>query len=221
MKKIRILFAEDHEMVRNGIKLMLTSQKLFQAEITDAADGVEAIQLATKNTYDLFLLDINLPLKNGIDVIHFIKAKLDDPKILVLTMHNEDYVIKEALDAGARGYILKSSGIEELTRAIMTVSNGSKYYSNEVTQIILDGKSQFAQENISEKLKPLQNKFRLTFRELELLKFIAEGYTDKQLAEKFNISVRTAGNHRFNISKKMKVRSSVELASIALRFGMV
>jgi DNA-binding NarL/FixJ family response regulator len=220
MKTIKILFAEDHKMVRNGIKLMLTSQNSFIPEIDDAKDGQEAISMALKKNYDVILLDINLPIKNGISVTKYLISKLGKIRILALTGHQEDFVIQQMIDAGALGYILKNSGLEELTKAILTVANFKKYYSNEIAQSIINKSSP---ENRQSKNKlgsiPLNN--NLSTREKEILKFIAKEYTNIEIGERLNISPRTVGNHRNNLLQKLQVKNSVGLAMYALKNGIV
>lgn len=222
MKKIKILFAEDHELVRNGIKLMLSAQKSFKAEITEAADGVEAIQKACTKQFDIILLDISLPLRNGIDVATILNSKLKDPKIIMLTMHNDDYMIQKALKANIMGYVLKSAGIEELVNAILSVYAGKKYYSNDVSQIIINGKNH-PDENIMEQKSSdnMKEFYKLTKRELEILRHISTGATDRELAEIFSISSRTAGNHRSNLLHKLNVKNSIELVAVAIKTGLV
>jgi DNA-binding NarL/FixJ family response regulator len=222
MKTIKILFAEDHEMVRNGIKLMLASQRSFIADIDEASDGVEAILKATSNKYDVILLDINLPYKDGINVSKILHSKLERPRIIALTMHKEDYIIKEMINAGVLGYILKSSGLEELVKAILTVYDYNRYYSNEVSQIIIDTTLKGTEKTSVEKHAYLSKAdFDLTKRELQILRFIAGGSTDKEIAEIFQISSRTVGNHRHKLVHKLRVKNSIELASFAVKNGLV
>ena len=130
MKTIKILFAEDHEMFRKAIITSIKQQTLFKTKIFEAKDGAEAIDISSKNDIDLFLLDISLPKFDGITLSKLLFEKYTAPKILALSMHNEDYMIRQMLDVGVLGYVLKNSSIEELSRAILTVSEGKKYYSN-------------------------------------------------------------------------------------------
>jgi DNA-binding NarL/FixJ family response regulator len=219
MKTINILFAEDHEMVRNGIKLMLNSQNSFVAQIDEAKDGQEAIQMALEKRYDVILLDINLPIRNGIEVAKFLNSKLGEIRILALSSHNEDFVIKQMIDAGALGYILKNSGLEELTKAILTVFNFKKYYSNDVAQTLINKSTQDEKE-FNQELTSIPLNHNLSNREIEILKHIAEGSTSIEIGEQLNISPRTVGNHRNNLLQKLQVKNSVGLARYAIKNGL-
>lgn len=222
MKTIKILFAEDHEMVRNGIKLMLANQKSFLAQIDEASDGIEAVFKATTNNYDIILLDINLPHKDGMSVAKILNAKLDRPRIIALTMHKEEYIIKEMISSGVLGYLLKTAGIDELVKAVLAVYDYNKYYSNEVSQIIINNSKRSTEKAIPEiQTFLVKSEFDLTKREMQILKFIAGGSTDKEIAEIFQISSRTVGNHRHNLVHKLQVKNSIELASFAVKHGLV
>ena len=221
MKKIKILFVEDHEMVRNGIKLMLNNQSAFQVEIEEATNGSEAVHLASKNNYDVILLDINLPKMDGVKVAKLLCSKNDSTRILALTTHKEDFIIKQMLDAGALGYILKNSGLEELTKAILTVFNGKPYYSNDVSQVLIKNTKGISngEGREGQYISPFKN--NLTARELEILKHIALEYTNKEIGEKLNISERTVGNHRYKLIQKLQVKNSIGLATFAVKNGLV
>lgn len=215
-KILNILFAENHEMVRNGIKLMLAKQShFFEAIIDDASNGVEALFKAQKNQYDVLLLDINLPLKTGIEVCRALKDKAIAQNVIFLTMHKELYMVKSALESGAQGYIVKDSGIGELTQAILTVSQGKKYYSNEIAQMLLDTEQQGDQK------KAIVQIGNLTEAEIAVLALIVRGFTDKDIGRELNISPRTAGNRRYKLILKLGVKNSIELAAEAVRKGIV
>ena len=218
METIKILFAEDHDMVRNAIGILLSDQNYFEADIDEAEDGAEAMQLASKKDYDIFLLDINLPKKDGISLTKFLRNKYSDAKVLALTSHNEDFMIRQMLDAGALGYVLKNSSIDELARAIQTVGRGEKYYSNDVAQIIINGatNTKTMEEESEFKLRD-----SLTKREIQILKCIAKEMTDAEIGEELNISPRTAGNHRTKLKNKLHVKNSVGLGVFAVRNGLI
>lgn len=220
MKTIKILFAEDHEMVRNGIKLMLNSQSTFIPEIDEAKDGPEAIQMALEKNYDVILLDINLPIKNGISVAKFLGAKLGKIRILALTSHKEDFVIKQMIEAGALGYILKNSGLEELTKAIVTVYGFKKYYCNEVAQSLIN-KPRTNIKSMPSKIDEIPLNNALSQREMQVLKFIANEFTNNEISEKLNISPRTVGNHRTHILQKLQVKNTAGLVSYAIKNGII
>jgi DNA-binding NarL/FixJ family response regulator len=220
MKTIKILFAEDHEMVRNGIKLMLKSQNSFVAEIEEATNGQEAIDLAIKNHYDVILLDINMPIKNGVEVTKFLISKLGKIRILALSSHKEDFVIKQMIDAGALGYILKNSGLEELTKAILTVFGFKKYYSNEISQSLISN-SEVEPKDIEIKIPTTLLQHNLSKREVEVLRLISQEFTNSEIGELLNISPRTVGNHRNNLLQKLQIKNSVGLAMYAVKNGIV
>jgi DNA-binding NarL/FixJ family response regulator len=138
MEKLKILLADDHAVVRNGIKLMLSQQKTFFPIIEEAEDGEEAISKAQKENYDVILLDINMPKINGIGVTKALLKKNKKIKILALTMHKEEFIIRQMIAAGALGYLLKNTGLDELTKAILTVASAQRYYCNEASQAIIN-----------------------------------------------------------------------------------
>ncbi len=219
MKKIKILFAEDHELVQNGIKLMLDKQNKFKAEIDTVKTGNEAIKMALSKNYDVILLDINIPEKTGLEVTKILTKKLPGIRILALTSHNEHFIIKQMVEAGVLGYILKNSGIEELTNAIDTVNSYKRYYSNEVAQILINSSSTTSavQKDAQKKKMPLlQN---ISPREMQVLKFITQELTTNEIAKCLSISPRTAANHRNNLLQKLDVKNSIGLAKFAIKTG--
>jgi DNA-binding NarL/FixJ family response regulator len=222
MKTIKILFAEDHEMVRNGIKLMLSNQTNFKAEIEEAVDGADVIHKATKNNYDVIILDINLPKHDGIYITKLLKSKNNHVKILALTMHMEDFVIRQMIEAGVLGYISKTSSIEELSKAILTVNNFDKYYSNDVAQILLNKTKKLSNKSYQDlNDQNIITNTTITQRELEVLKYIALEYTNKEIGDKLNISERTVGNHRNKLIQKLLVKNSIGLATYAVKNGLI
>jgi len=221
MKTIKILFVEDHEMVRDGIKLMLENQNSFIADIDEAVDGREALEKAGKNKYDVILLDISLPFHDGVYITKYLTSRINHVRILALTMHKEDVIIREMMEAGALGYILKNSGIDELTRAILTVFKFENYYSNPIAiSLIKNNKININNPNETSPIKNIINN-NISQRELEVLKLIALEFTNKQIAEKLKISERTVGNHRNKLIHKLLVKNSIGLATYAVKMGLV
>ncbi|MCB0479561.1 MAG: response regulator transcription factor, partial [Crocinitomicaceae bacterium] len=184
----------------------------------EAKDGAEAMFLSTKKEYDVYLLDINLPKKDGISLTKYLKLKNNNAKILALTSHNEDYMIRQMLDAGALGYILKNSDIEELVKAIQSVSRGELYNSNDVWKILMSGNNP---TNPIEESSEFKLRESLTKREIQILKLIAQEMTDAEIGDELNISKRTAGNHRTKLKSKLQVKNSVGLGLYAIRYGLV
>ncbi len=220
MKKIKILLADDHDVVRNGIKLMLAQQKSFIPVFTEANDGEDVINKVAAEKFDIILLDINLPKKDGISVTKSLTAKYKDIKILALTMHKEDFVIKKMIDAGALGYLLKNTTIEELTKAIIAVSESKKYFTNEVAQVLLTGKLNNTHKNVPIEL-PAEFNSTLTKREKEILYLIASEFTSAEIAKNLFISKRTVDVHRNKILTKLNLKSTAAIVKYAMQNGMV
>ncbi|MBL4652444.1 MAG: response regulator transcription factor [Flavobacteriales bacterium] len=222
MKTIKILFAEDHEIVRDGIKLVLGNQSMFKAEIDEACDGIEAVEMAYKKNYDIILLDINLPKRNGITVTKILKNNIKRVRILALSMHNEDFIIQQMIEAGALGYVLKNSTAEELITAIMAVATFGKYYCNDVTHALksnLDKPIEHIEDWELNEYIPLQK--HLSKREVQILKLIAQEFTNNEIAEKLKLSHRTVGNYRNKLLHKLQVKNSIGLGTFAVRNGVI
>ncbi|MES2568099.1 MAG: response regulator transcription factor [Bacteroidota bacterium] len=224
MKSIKILLADDHLVVRNGIKLMLSQQKSFNAIIEEAEDGDEVIKLAGRTKYDVILLDINLPKIDGIAVSTILLKKDKTIKILALTMHNEEYMIKQMISAGALGYLLKNIGLDELTKAIITVNAGNKYYCNEAAQILINinNSGNSKELNLSEKTKSQKTReIALSSREKEVIMYIAKEFNSAEIAEELYISKRTVEGHRKNIIAKLNLKNSAGIVKYAIQNGLV
>lgn len=211
-KFVNILIADDHSMVRNGIKLMLHQQNYFVPNVTEASDGKEVIELAREQEFDVILLDISMPKIDGITIIRKLKALNKSIRILALTMHKEENIIKQVLEAGALGYILKSSGLEELVKAINTVKRNERYFSNEVAQIL------FEEKKIKKSLSGME--LNLSNREMQILSMIVKEFTNQEIAEELSISKRTIEGHRKTLMKKLNVKSSIGLVKYALKNGI-
>ena len=207
-KPLKILIADDHKMVRNGVRLMLESQKVFKTIITEASNGFEVLHFLEKEQFDVVLLDISMPEMDGIVTLKKIKSKSIKVPVIMMTMHNEENVINKAVELGACGYILKNSGIDELVKAIQSVINRERYFSNEVSQILIKG--------INKKVKTTKNEV-LSDRELEVLVLIVRELTNKEIAEKLNLSYRTVEGHRIHIMEKLNLKSTIGLVKYALK----
>lgn len=221
IKKIRILLADDHVVVRNGIKLMLSQQKSFIPVIEEAGDGEEVIQLVNQNNFDVILLDISLPNHNGINIAKLLMKRNTSTKILALTMHKEEFVIKQMISAGALGYLLKNTGLDELTKAILTVSSSSRYYCNEASQVLISNtKNDLI---ISNKPNNLTADYQNTLsnREREVMMLIVKEFNSVQIAEKLFISKRTVDTHRKNIISKLNLKNTAGLVKYALQNGFL
>jgi DNA-binding NarL/FixJ family response regulator len=220
MKKLKILLADDHAVVRNGIKLMLTQQKSFTPIIEEAEDGEEVMVKAKKDIYDVILLDINLPKLNGIAVTKSLTKKSKNTKILALTMHKEDFVIKQMVAAGALGYLLKNTSLDELTKAILTVASSQRYYCNEASQAIINSalKETPASKNINSTID--YNRV-LSNREKEIMIYIAREFSSTEIANKLFLSKRTVDGHRKNIITKLDLKNTAGIVKYAIQHDIL
>lgn len=219
MEKIRILLADDHVLVRKGIITMLESEDDLEV-VGEANNGVEALEL-TKNIHpDLLILDIRMPEMNGLEAADKLRELNIDTKALILSMHDSDDYVLQALQAGAYGYLLKDTEKNEFIKAIHQVHQGNKYFSGAVSNALaaqLLG-SKKAETTIT---TTQENKYNLTRREKEILGLIIDGKQNKQIAETLNKSIRTIETHRFNIMKKLGVNNAVDMVNKALKEKLV
>lgn len=207
MSKIRILIADDHQMFRAGIINLLKNEPEFEIA-GEASEGDEAVRLAVCLKPDVVLMDINLPVLDGISATIQIIAENPESKILVLTSFEDEEFILKMLKAGARGYILKEAPFEELVLAVKTIAKGSSYFTKEISAKL------FARLEQSEKIsqnRAAQEKMNLTKRELEVLEYVATELTNKEIAAMLFISPRTVETHRRNLIHKLKVKNTAGL----------
>ena len=216
MSKTRILIADDHQMFRAGIVNLLEKETDFKIA-GEATEGEEAVRLALELNPDVILMDIDLPVLDGISASVEIVEKNPEAKILVLTsFENEDYILR-MLRAGAKGYILKDAPFEELVLAIKTISIGSSYFTKEISAKLFARLQQT--EPLTSSTVPAKTRC-VTNRELEILKYVAEGLTNKEIASKLFISPRTVETHRRNIIQKLKVKNTAGLVKYYLEHFM-
>ncbi|PWJ44763.1 response regulator transcription factor [Sediminitomix flava] len=212
-KQIRIILVDDHTVVRDGIKLLLSQHQELKV-IGEAANGEEALELYNQTTPDLVVMDIRMPVMNGLEATRQLVMHDPSAKVLILSMHNDDDYILHAVRNGASGYILKDANKDELIRAIRSVADGKKFYSGDISGILIKELTSpnIAQMPVAEEENSIEAlAAELTKREKEILKHVAEGKSSKDIAVELNKSARTIETHRFNIMKKMKVNSTVEL----------
>jgi DNA-binding NarL/FixJ family response regulator len=211
----RIVIAEDHTILREGLRALLASDPEFDV-VGDAEDGLEAIKSVKSLNPDVVIMDLSMPKMNGVGAIKEIKRVAPDTKVVVLTVHrNEEYILA-SFQAGADGYVLKHAGHEELVSAIRTVLKGQPYLSPAVSAVVLEAYLE-GQKGLSCPSLPRA----LTARETEVLKLIAEGYRNKQIADLLDISVKTVERHRANLMKKLDLHSGATLAAFALEKGII
>lgn len=220
-RKIKILIADDHSVVRNGIKLMLSQQRAFVPEVGEAGDCDEIIAEVERANYDIILLDINLPGKNGISIAKFLLKKKPSTKILALTMHSEEFIIKQMISAGALGYLLKSTSLDELTKAILTVSSGSRYFCNEASQVLINDSINTISSPNSHYNLSIDYRSVLSNREKEVMFLIVKQFSSAQIAEKLFIGKRTVDTHRKNIIAKLNLKNTAGIVKYAYEHGIL
>jgi len=213
MSKIKILIADDHKILRQGIRSLLAPQPDFEV-IGETADGPETLKETFKLKPDVVLMDIGMPNLNGFEATRQIKKKLPEVKVLVLTMYLDDEYVLQALQSGASGYVLKDVAVEELVTAIRAVNNDQYYLSPSISRTVIDAylrKTEKGEKESSE---------LLTAREKEIVQLIAEGYTNKEIAAKLYISVKTVDAHRSHIMEKLDIHDVALLVKYAIRKGI-
>ncbi|TXG35295.1 response regulator transcription factor [Seonamhaeicola maritimus] len=221
MDKIKVVLADDHELVRDGIKALLEDQNGVEV-IDEASDGKEALEVIARSKPDVLIVDIRMPEMNGIEVVKTLNDNGAGIRTLVLSMHDsEEYVVK-SIQAGADGYLLKGASKEEFLKALNKVASGGKYFSGDVSAIIMNN---FVSGNASAPVAPKKElselPFKLTKREKQILSLVLELKNNKDIAEELEISKRTAEVHRFNLMKKLEVSNLKELTDKAKEFQLI
>lgn len=207
MSSIRVLLVDDHPLVRDGIRSRLEQEEGIEI-VGEVSNGQEALEKALEFNPNVVLMDVTMPVMNGLEAAERFKEEFPDIKILMLSMHDNREYITQVMQSGAKGYILKDVSSNEMVSAIQAVNSGKTYYSSGVTDILL---------NQGEKEKQVP----LTEREQTILKLLAEGSSNKHVARELDISVRTVETHRRNIKRKLEVKSSAGLVKFAIEHGLV
>jgi two-component system, NarL family, response regulator NreC len=206
---LKILLADDHAVVREGLRVLLEREGFtFSAE---ASDGREAIQLCEKHKPDIAVLDLAMPLLNGIDAAREIIKANSKIKVILLTMHTEDHLVLESLRAGVTGYVLKTRASSELVQAIRAVSKGEMYLTQSISRTIVQ--AFLNKDDVPDR--------SLSDRERQVLQLVAEGKTTKELATILGISAKTAESHRSNIMDKLDIHDVAGLVRYAIRTGII
>ena len=205
---IHVLVADDHGIVRSGVRMLLDQQEGMRV-VAEAEDGVEAVELALKHKPDAAVLDVSMPRMTGIQATHEIKQHLPDTAVVLLSMHDDQRYFYEALKAGAAGYVLKRSADSQLVEAVRAALRGEPFMSP------------VAEEELIRNWLEEGADGTLTQRELEVVKLIAEAYTNKQIAQTLNVSEKTVESHRGNVLSKLGMRDRVELVRYAIRRGLI
>jgi two-component system, NarL family, response regulator NreC len=206
---IRVVLADDHTLVRQGLKSLLEREK-FQV-VAEASDGQEAVALAEGHHPDIAVIDISMPILNGIDAAREMGRSCPKTKTILLTQHDEDQYVSEALEAGVKGYVLKSQAANDLLQAIQQVSRGQVYLSPGVSRALME----------AYRTKSGKSGDRLTLRERQVLQLIAEGKSTKDIASLLGISVKTAESHRTRLMHKLDIHETASLVRYAVRQGIV
>ena len=214
-EKGRIVIAEDHTILREGLRALLSSQENLEV-VGEAGDGREAIRQVEELTPDLILMDLSMPKMNGVEAIREIKRRVPETRILALTVHKAEEFILEVLQSGADGYIPKDASANELMMAINSILMGKRYLSPSVSNVVIEG--YLESRRTSESITPWD---KLTKREREILKLVAEGHKNKDISDYLCISVKTVEKHRANLMKKLDLHSAAALTAYAMERGLI
>jgi DNA-binding NarL/FixJ family response regulator len=215
-KKLRIIVADDHELVHRGIRDLLQDQRGWKV-VGVAADGREAVEKVKKLKPDIAILDISMPEVDGLEATRRIREETRDTQVLVLTMHESDQMVRRVLEAGARGYVLKSDMAMQLVKAVKGVARGKTSLTPKVSEIVLEG---FLKVSAESKEKA-HSKAQPTPREKEIIWLLAEGKANKEIASRLGITARTVETHRARIMMKMGFRAITDLIHFAIREKIV
>ncbi len=210
---IKVLIADDHQLFREGLVNLLSSVPKIEV-IEQAKDGKEAVEKTIKLKPDVVLIDINMPLMNGIEATKMLKEKLPELKIIAVSMHSDRQYVKGILEAGADGYLLKNCTYKQLTEAILSVNVGKKILSEDITELVIKG--------YLDPIKPdAEGLDELSEREMEILKLFAEGKSTREISDKLFISVKTVGTHKQHILSKLNLKNSTDIIKFALKHGLI
>lgn len=210
MKKIRVLVADDHKILRESLVILLQQKENIEV-VSEAADGHEAMNQALRLRPDIVILDISLPRLNGLEVAANLKNQGPGIKVIILTMHKNEEFVRRAYEAGVVAYLLKENALDELLRAIEVVAGGGVYISDKIAPTIISG---FLGNARSDRVNP---KEPVSLREREVLQLLAEGHTNKEIADVLSLSLKTVETHRANIMRKLSFRSITDLVLYAVR----
>ncbi len=210
MNPITVILADDHQIVRNGIKALLENEGGIQV-IDEASNGKEALEKCRQSQPDVLIVDIRMPEMNGIETVKNLPNFSASTKALVLSMHDDEEYIIQSIEVGAAGYLLKDSSKEEFIKAIDTVSEGEKYFSGDISSILVNNYLTIKNRPVQSQLIADDEQYHLTKREKEILHLLYEGVNNKEIAKQLGKSIRTIETHRFNIMKKLGVNSALEL----------
>jgi DNA-binding NarL/FixJ family response regulator len=213
MESVRILLVDDHAVLRDGVRMVLESQPGFRV-VGTTENGRDAVRLVEDLKPDIAVLDIAMPEMNGLDATRAIRGCCPDTQVVILSMHEGEEYLREALRAGAAGYVLKRAAAKELVGAIQRVCHGESYLDPALTRTLIS-------DYVRQVERGDEPPDALTERELEVLKLVAEGFTNRQIALKLNISIKTVQTHRANLMDKLNLHDRTELVRYAIRRGLI
>jgi len=208
---IRVLIADDHGIVRGGLRLLIDRQHDMQV-VAEAAHGIEAVELALRERPDICVLDVAMPRMTGLQATHEIRAHAPDIAVLLLSMHDDERYLFEALQAGAAGYVLKQEADQALLSAVHAVMRGEPFMTNAAEHSLV---REWMADDSTGPVEPL------TPREREVLKLIAEAHTNREIGELLHLAEKTVESHRANLLRKLGMRDRVELVRYAIRRGLI
>ena len=215
VKKIRILLADDHNVMRKGLRLLLESQPGFSV-VGEASDGHQAVEQAEATKPDVVVLDIGMPRLSGTEAAQRIGELLPGTSVIILSMHSDEGYVMRALKAGAKGYLLKDAAEGDLVEAIRAVGNGKTFFSSEISKMLVED---YVREI---RTRGVEDSYELlTSREREILHLLAEGKSNKDIASALNLSPYTVETHRRNLQEKLNLHSFAELILYAVRKGLI
>lgn len=215
MRKIRIVLADDHKLMRSGLRVLLEQQTDLTV-VGEASDGREAVAMVASQKPDVLVMDIGMPSLNGIEAAAQIVQSHPEISIVMLSMHSDESYVLRALKAGAKGYLLKDSAEADLIRAVHSVAEGKSFFSPAVSKVLLDDYVRKLKRSGTDDPYDL-----LTPREREVLQLVAEGKSNKDIAQLLNLSVYTVETHRSNIMEKLNLHGVPELILYAVRKGII
>jgi len=214
--------ADDHALVRDGIRSLLETETDLEV-IGEASNGKEAIELVAKAQPDLLIIDIRMPVMNGIDAVAELTKSKSKVKSIILSMHDSEEYILKSISSGANGYLLKDTDKSEFIKAIHTVRDGGKYFSGDISNVLVNNLLGTKKTIVKEESprKSTENVFDLTNKELKVLELVLSGLTNQQISEKLQNSKRTIETHRFNLMRKMDVKNLIDLSKKSQKYNLI
>jgi len=217
MNKINIVLADDHVLVRNGIKAMLESDTEIKV-VGEAGNGAEALETAKALKPDILVLDIRMPEMTGLEAAAKLEEYAPLTRAVILSMHDSEEYVIQALDAGAYGYMLKDIDKNEFIRALKQIYKGNKYFSGAVSNVLAD---RFLNRKSAVRKPEAEDHYHLTKKEKEILSMVIDSKQNKQISESLDISIRTIETHRFNIMKKLGVNNAIDMVNKTIKENLI